>query len=150
MKIENIVSRILEIALLVVAIGVTVMFFVGGYYEGTKEPVYTDLLLNTTFALVAVSLIVTFVLSLINYIRNLLHEPKKSLKSLLAPLAIIAIIYVSYLMGDDTPLNLPGYEGTGNEGMTLVLADVCLFTAYIMVAITVVATLATSLVKAIR
>ncbi len=150
MKIENLSSRILEILLLAVAVVVAVMFFAGGYYEGSDEPIYTNLLLNTTYILVFISVVVTFVLSLINFIKNLIHEPKKSLKSLFGPLAIIVIVLISYKFADSTPLNLPGYDGTGNEGGTLIMADVCLFTTYIMIAVTAVATVVTGMIKAIR
>jgi NADH:ubiquinone oxidoreductase subunit 6 (subunit J) len=149
MKIEKL-SRILEILLLAVAVVVAVVFFVGGKIEGTKEPVYTDLLLNTTFVLVFISLVVTFVLSLVNFIKKLIHEPQKSLKSLFGPLCIIVIVLISYKFADSTPLNIPGYDGKGNQGGWLVMADVCLFTTYIMVVATALATVVTGIVKAVR
>jgi len=150
MKIENRISNILEIALLAVAVVVAVVFFVGGYYPDSDEPVYTNLLLNTTFILAGVAVVVTFTLSLINFIKNLIHEPKKSLKSLLGPLGIIAIVYISYLFADATPLNLPGYDGNSNTASWLITADVILFTTYVMTGITVCTTIVTAIVKALR
>lgn len=150
MKIENKISRLLSIVLLAIAVVVSVMFFAGGYIEGTDEPNNTDLLLNTTFVLAGLAVVVTFALSLTNFIKNLLHDPKNSLKSLLGPLVLIGIVYVSYLFADSTPLIIPGYEGNGNQGTTLIAADVCLLTTYIMTALTVLATLVTGTVKAIR
>ena len=150
MKIENRISQVLEIALLLVAVVVALMFFAGGYFEGTDEPVYTNLLLNTTFALAGIAVVVTFVLSLINYIKNLFHDPKNSLKSLLGPLGIIVVIYVSSLLADGTPMDLPGYDGNSNQGYWLIAADICLFTTYAMTALTAVATLVTGTIKAFR
>ena len=150
MKIENKISNVLEIALLAISVVVAVMFFAGGYYEGTKEPVYTDLLLNSTFIFAGIAIVTTFVLSLTNYVKNLLHDPKSSLKSLLGPLGIIVIVYVSYLFADATPLNLPGYEGSSNTAVWLKAADVCLFTTYVMTALTALATVVTATIKALR
>lgn len=150
MKIENRISNILEIALLAFAVVVSVLFFVGGYFEGTDEPVYTNLLLNSTFVLAGLAVLVTFVLSLANFVKNLLHDPKSSLKSLLGPLGIIAIVYVSSIFADGTPLDLPGYDGSSNQGLWLVAADVCLFTTYAMTALTALATIVTGTIKAIR
>ena len=150
MKIENKISRILEIALLALAVVVAVMFFVGGYFEGTDEPIYTDLLLNTTFILAAVAIIVTFVLSLANFVKNFLHDPKNSVKSLLGPLGIIVIVYVSSIFADGTPLELAGYDGSSNQGVWLIAADMCLFTTYAMTALTALATIVTGTIKAIR
>lgn len=150
MKIENRISSILEIALLAVAVVVAVLFFVGGEIEGTDEFVYTDLLLNTTFALAALAVVVTFVLALANFVKNFLHDPKTSAKSLLGPLGIIAIVYASSFFADGTPLDLPGYDGSSNQGVWLIAADVCLFTTYAMTAITALATVVTATIKAIR
>lgn len=150
MKIENKISNILEIALLALAVVVAVMFFVGGTFEDSDEFVYTDLLLNTTFILAAAALVVTFALSLTNFVKNFIHEPKNSLKSLLGPLGIIVIVYVSYIFADSTPLVLPGYDGDSNQGFWLEAADMCLFTTYAMTAITTLATVITATVKAVR
>ena len=151
MRIENKVSNILNIALLAITVVVALMFFFGGYtFEGSDEPIYTNLLLNTTFIFVGIAILVTFALSLVNFISNFIDNPKKSLKSLLGPLGIIAIVYVSYIFADATPLNLPGYDGDSNTSSWLITADVVLFTTYVMTAITVLATLITSIVKALR
>ncbi len=151
MKIENKISNTLNIALLALAVVVAVMFFAGGYLEDRpKEPVYTNLLLNTTFILAGLAVAVTFILSLLNFVKNLLHEPKKSLKSLLGPLGIILIVYISSIFADGTPLYLPGYDGSSNQGAWLIVADVCLFTTYVMTALTALATLVTATIKAIR
>ena len=150
MKIENRISSILEIALLAVAVLVSVLFFVGGEIEGTEEFVYTDLLLNTTFILAALAVVVTFVLALANFVKNLLHDPKASMKSLLGPLGIIVIVYAASIFADGTPLELPGYDGDSNQGVWLIAADVCLFTTYVMTALTVIATVVTATIKAIR
>jgi len=150
MKIENKISKILEIALLAFSVVVAALFFIGGYFEGTDEPVYTNLLLNSTFILAAIAVVVTFVLSLTNFVKNILHDPKNSLKSLLGPVGIIVIVYVSSIFADGTPLNLPGYDGSSNEGVWLIAADVCLFTTYAMTALTALATVVTATIKAIR
>lgn len=150
MKIENKISRILEIALLSIVIVVTVMFFAGGKMEGSKEYVYTNLLLFSTYILVAVTLLVTFVLSLINFVKNVIHDPKSSVKSLAGILGIIVVVYISYLFADSTPLYLPGYDGNSNEGGWLIVSDMCLFTTYFMIAITALSTFVTAIIKALR
>jgi hypothetical protein len=150
MKIENKISNILEIALLAISVVVAVMFFVGGYFPDTDEPVYTNLLLNTTFVLAAIAILVTFILSLANFVKNFLAEPKNSVKSLLGPLGIIAIVYISSIFADGTPMTLPGYDGNSNQGVWLIAADVCLFTTYAMTVLTVLAWAVTATVKALR
>ncbi|MBS0011399.1 MAG: hypothetical protein KFF49_08305, partial [Bacteroidales bacterium] len=52
-----------------------------------------------------------------------------------------AVIVVAYLLADDTVLNLPHYQGSGNEPRTLKMVDTGLFTAYILIGIAFLAIL---------
>jgi hypothetical protein len=153
MKIEKITS-ILQTVLMAASVVVALMFFFGGYItingEVTDEPIYTNLLLNLSFGFVLIALCTTFVLAMMNFVKQTMADPKGALKSLAGPLFIIVIVWVAYLFADSTPLIIPGYDGSSNVGEWLVFADICLYTTYAMTAITALATLVTGIIKTVR
>lgn len=136
---SNLSSKILKIltwVLMAVTIVFAVIFYLGNIVPGTEgtrieEPTITQSFLVWAYILFLLTAGVTLFFSVVNFVVN----PKGAKKSLVGLVAAIAIIVISYLLSDDTLLNMPFYDGKDNVPGTLKFVDTTLFTAYILVGI---------------
>jgi hypothetical protein len=139
---DSTLTKILNIflyALLGITVVLTFFFFQGGVTPESinslyPEPVYTSVLLNWTYLLFVLSLVITVVFSVIGVIRN----PKNAVRSI-AVLAVMGlVVLVSYYLADGTKLNLVGYTGPDNVESVLKFTDTILYTTYILFVVAVV------------
>ena len=76
---------------------------------------------------------------------------KKGLKKgIIGLVGAAVIIVISYLVADDTILNMPHYTGGGNVPRTLKLVDTGMFTAYILLGLAVLAILWSSISRVFK
>lgn len=130
-------SKILKIlmwVLMVITIVFALIFYMGNIVPGTEgtrieEPTITQSFLLWAYVLIFATAGITVIFSIINFIIN----PKGGKKSLVMLAVGVVVIVVAVLMADDTVLNMPHYDGTGNVPSTLKFVDATLFTAYILV-----------------
>ena len=144
MSVHKISSWILYL-LMAASIGSAIIFYGIGFDD--KNPLNADQLLGLAYTFVGLGLGVSLILSLVNFVKNLLNEPKKALKSLIGPVLIIAIILVSYAISDGTPLNILGYTGPDNVPSMLKFADTALYSMYALAIVAVVMVIASSVIK---
>jgi uncharacterized membrane protein YhaH (DUF805 family) len=151
---SNLSSKILT-ALTWVLMAITIVFAIIFYFgnvepgtEGTRleEPTITQSFLVWAYVLLGITAGVTIIFSLINFVVN----PKGAKKSIIAIVAAAVLILVAYLMADDTVLNMPFYDGKGNEPATLKFVDTTLFTAYGLVIIAFLSILWSSISKVFK
>ncbi|MDM8160976.1 hypothetical protein QUH73_14215 [Labilibaculum sp. K2S] len=148
---SNTLSKYLNI-LTYVMIGLTAifvaMFYLGGELPNQPypTPVYTDVLLNWAKAL----FIVCAGLSLVFPIIQLVTNPKGAIKGLGGLVGLGLIILIAYSLSDATLLDLPGYTGADNTPGALQFADTVLYTMYILGVGTVVAIVATEILRKLR
>ena len=105
-KIRKISSWTLLIAS-IISIVVLGMFFGGGVVnpgEEMKEYVYTGLLIDWTSALFFVTIICTVLFAVWQFVELLKTNPKAALSSLVVLVCFVAILFITYSMGDATPL----------------------------------------------
>jgi hypothetical protein len=142
---SNLSSRIIQIILwllMAVTIVFAIMFYFGSVKEGTagtrlEEPVVTNSFLTYGYILFGIAVGLVLIFSIINVIIN-----PKGIKKGLIYLGVAAVVIIAaYLMADDTVLNMPHYDGRGNEPGTLKLVDTGLITAYILVGLAFLAIL---------
>ena len=69
-----------------------------------KEPIYTGLLLNWTSILFFVTIISTVIFALWQFTSLLKTSPKSALASLIVVVLFAAVLFITYSMGDATPL----------------------------------------------
>ncbi|WP_293672341.1 hypothetical protein [uncultured Parabacteroides sp.] len=84
------------------------MFFGGGIVnpgEEMIEYVYTGLLLNWTSALFFITIICMVLFALWQFITLLKVNPKSAVTSLIVVVAFVAMMFITYSIGDATPLN---------------------------------------------
>jgi hypothetical protein len=132
MKIGRISSIILYV-LMGITLVLAVLFFAGGYIQGTKgtnmaEPVYTDyiLLWNVVLLIIAIALAVGFT------VVSLLMNPKRALRSLVILAIVGVIIFISYQFSSGEPLKLVNYNGPDNIPSTLRIVDTGLYLTFVL------------------
>ncbi|MFB6319192.1 hypothetical protein [Saccharicrinis sp. FJH54] len=131
--------------LIAVSIISTLIFYGIGFSD--KNPQNADQFLGLTYLFVILGLGVTLLLSIVNFVRKAIAEPKSALKSLIGPVFIIVIFVVAYALSDGTPLKIPGYTGTDNVASMLKFADTFLFSMYALIVIAIVMAIGSSIIK---
>ena len=147
-------------AMFAVIVIVLLCFFLGGDATGDAvltsidpsmwQPAYTNALLYLVYALLAVAIITTIVGALAKFAMALKDNPVSALKSLIGLALLIVVLIIAWIAGDDTPINIPGYDGTDNVPFWLKLTDMFLFTVYILLVVAIGAIIVSSIVKKIK
>lgn len=133
-----------------ISIVLAVLFYFGGMDEITEEPYFTTSFLNWGYILFFSSLIVTFVLQLVNFIKKLMHDGASALKSLGGIVGLGAIILIAYAMSDNSILTIPGYDGEYNTAFWSAFTDTTLYSMYGLAAIAALSIVVTSIIKVFR
>lgn len=105
-KIRKISSWTLLIAF-IISIVVLGMFYAGGIVDPSaemKEPIYTGLLINWTSVLFFITIISTIFFALWQFVTLLKTNAKAAITSLIVVVVFAAILFITYSMGDPTPL----------------------------------------------
>ena len=119
-----------------ISIAVMVWFYVGPKVPGTEgtslaEPVATNIALWWAYFLFVLTVAITLIFSLVNIFSN----PKGAKKALFSIVGIGILIGIAYMLASDQILNIPGYEGTGNNPTTLKWVGTGLITTYLLAGI---------------
>lgn len=91
----------------IISIIVLGMFYAGGIVDPAaemKEPIYTGLLINWTSVLFFITIISTIIFALWQFVTLLKTNGKAALTSLIVVVVFAAILFITYSMGDATPL----------------------------------------------
>ena len=90
-----------------ISIVVLGMFYAGGIVDPAaemKEPIYTGLLINWTSVLFFITIISTIIFALWQFVTLLKTNAKSAITSLIVVVVFAAILFITYSMGDATPL----------------------------------------------
>ena len=121
-------------------IAILLVYYGGGYVDPTAEvpvPNNVDVLLYWLYTLFGVSVGLTFFFAGAQLVKLLKDDLKAGLISLGAIGAIAAMLFIYYTIGDPTPLNLIGYEGTENVPFWLKLSDMWLYSLYTLLGLVI-------------
>lgn len=127
---------------------IVVMIYAGGNAESLEVggdlltvPKYTDTLLYWSYFLVGLVVVITLLLVIIGFIKNLISSPATAFKSLI-PIVIFALIFIiAWSMGSAEKISIIGYDGTDNVGFWAQFTDMVIYAIYALfaaVAITIV------------
>ena len=131
-------------ALILISIAIFCLFYFGGDTPEAErlvadtsmwEPAHTDALLFWLYALGALAVLVTLITVCYQFVSTLKHSPKDAVMSLLGIVLLVVLLGVTYTIGDGTPLNIVGYEGTENTETWLKVADMFCYSIYFMIAL---------------
>ncbi|MFA7492811.1 MAG: hypothetical protein WCZ43_04770 [Proteiniphilum sp.] len=120
------------------------LFYLGGQVSeheklvaDMSQPKFTDLLLYWAYVLLAITIVVWVLFVILSSLTQLKENPKKALGGFLALVGLAALLLITYMIGDGTLLNIPGYEGSDNRPPILKMTDMWLYSMYVMFAVTV-------------
>ena len=114
-----------------------VLIYVGGNAESLTVggdtltvPKFTEPLLYWCYLLIALTIGITLILTLVGFVKKLVESPAAGLKSLI-PIAIFIVIFVvAWFLGSSEKISIIGYEGTENEGYWAQFTDMIIYAIY--------------------
>jgi uncharacterized membrane protein YhaH (DUF805 family) len=121
---------------------------VGG--ESIWNPLYTGTLINWTYFLLGLSILITIAIVAFQFVKKLKSAPKEAIKSLLSIVVVALVFIISYLVGSGDKLDIIGYEGTDNVGFWAKFTDMCLYAIYVMMSVAFVIAIASNFVKQLK
>ncbi len=137
------------IACTVISVVIFIMFFFGGDYEPYKgemwNPIYTGLLIEWQYALLFIAAAAAVFFAIMQFINNFKHNPKGGIMGLVVMVLFIGLLYVTYAIGDSTPLPLVNPDiQSYNTPFYLKFTDMWMYSTYVMMALVILAVLAGS------
>lgn len=144
-RIQNVSGTVLYVILGITLI-ILILFFGGGevpeaqrqVLDLTKEePLYTDALLYWMYALLLLTVLLSLGTALYKFAGKWADSPREAMRSLLGMALLLCVLAVSWMFGSEIPLDMPGYEGTENVPFWLKLADMFLYTIYVLLGVAV-------------
>ena len=147
MNIKDKISQYVFLALMVITAVILGMFLFVGYdnYEtiagkSLVSPQYTDLLLYWMYALVAAGVLCIVLFVIEQFFAKLKHNPKAAMNGVIGIALVVALFGGAYALADETPIRMADnslFEETGS----LILADVCIYVQYVLLAVSVICTI---------
>ena len=153
----DLITKITLWVLFAVSVVVGLLIFVGG--DGTPlevggeslwQPLFTETLMYWGYALVALALLITLGLSLVQFVQTFINNPRKGIKSLSIIVIFVAVFIVSWFVGSGEQVTIVGYEGTDNQGFWAQFTDMCIYSIYILAGGTVLALLGSALYSKVK
>ena len=134
----------------IISLVVLGMFYAGGVVDPAaemKEPIYTGLLINWTSVLFFVTIISTILFAIWQFVTLLKTNAKSAVTSLIVVVVFAAILFISYSIGDATPLKgLNADSQVYNVPMWLKVTDMWIWSTVVLM-ILIVATVVWGSVK---
>lgn len=155
-KFLNLLPKLSLWLLAAISVVITIVFFVGGGNEVEingetwNAPTYTDLFINWAYVLGAIAIVLTLGFAIVSFVKTFINEPKKAIKTLVILVVFAAIFFISWSLGSEEKLDIIGYEGTDNQGVMARFSDMCIYTAYILFAGTILSMLITFIVSKLK
>ena len=139
-RIQKVSGTVLYV-MLAITLVILGMFFFGGETPldqrlvadtAMEEPAQTDALIYWMYILFGIAVIITIAAAIYQFVTGFIDSPMTAIKSLLGLILIIVVLVISWAMGSNQPLVMPGYDGAENVPFWLKLTDMFLYTIYIM------------------
>ena len=101
------------------------------------------------YGLFGLAVAATVVAAVFQFGAALKDSPANAIKSLLGLVLLVVVLVIAWAVGDGTPMNILGYDGTDNVPFWLKLTDMFLYSIYILLFVTIVAIIASGIKKKI-
>ena len=146
MKDYKFIPKVILLALLIIGVIISVMFYAGGS-EGTLEvagdfldiPLFTNLFLVWNYILLCLVICITLGVVVWEFIKLYKVDKKKALRGLCVVIGFVGLILLCWFLGSPAEVKIIGYEGADNVGTMARLSDACLYLTYILTCATLVA-----------
>ena len=116
----------------------------------TFDDPHVSVLLYFVYFELFVAAAVTLISAISSFAVEMKKDSKGAIISLLSVAAIIVVLLITYAIGDGSKMTIIGYEGTDNEGTWAKIADMFLYTSYILIFLAVLAVIASPFMKKIK
>ncbi|MCT4600514.1 MAG: hypothetical protein N4A32_06405 [Marinifilaceae bacterium] len=125
-----------------------VLFYAGGLVPDQVHPtpVHTDEMIVWAYILFGVATAAAVIFGIFNFLTNI----KEAKKTIIGLVVVGIFIAIGYSMSDGTPLEMPGYTGTGNVESTLKFADTILYLTYFLGIGAILSIITTEIIKKFR
>lgn len=158
MKNLNLIPKITLWTLLVVGLAAIAAVFLGGneefgYFVAGDElavPKFTDLFLYTNYAFFGLAILATLVFVVAGFLANFKKDAKKAIFTLCVLVAFVLLFVLCWFLGSPEKIEIVGYEGTDNQGFWAQLADMMMYSCYILVAGVVLSIIAGGIYKLVK
>ena len=147
-------SKMALIIGVIVSLIVMGLFYLGGQVPmqekiaaDLSEPKFTDIVLYWSYVLLVITIAALILFAIAAFFKQLKESPKKALSGFLVLVGMAALFVVTFIIGDGTLMNIPGYDGPDNTPKTLKMTDMWLFSSYVMLVLTFLAILFLPLIK---
>ena len=147
-------SKMALIIGVIVSLIVMGLFYLGGQVPmqekiaaDLSEPKFTDIVLYWSYVLLVITIAALILFAIAAFFKQLKESSKKALSGFLVLVGIAALFVVTFLIGDGTLMNIPGYDGSDNTPKTLKMTDMWLYSSYVMLVLTFLAILFLPLIK---
>jgi hypothetical protein len=138
----------------IITIAVIGAFLLGGDNPPLREtlwfPKNTDIVLYWMYAILAITIFVVLVFVILQFFSNFKTDAKSALLGLGVIIAFIALFFITYTLGDPTSipkLDFSASTASYNIPSWLKIADMFLYSIYIMFALTALAIIVGSVKK---
>ena len=112
--------------------------------------VHTDLFLNWTYILFALSVVITLFAAISSFITTFRKNLKKGIGTIVVLVVFALVFVVSWFLGSPEELTIVGYEGTDNVGFWAQYSDMCLWATIIFSVATILALVGSTLYSKIK
>ncbi len=136
---------------------VLLLFYLGGDAQGNAvlmgvdpdmwQPARTDAMLWLIYVMIGLAVACTLVAAFFQFAAALKDNPASAIRSLLGLILLAAVMVVSWFLGSDKVMNIPGYEGTDNVPFWLQFSDMFIYAIYFLLGATIVAIIGSSIMK---
>ena len=152
MKLSYRISYYILYALFAIILIVLGLYYFGGEMDSPivpelSNPANTEALIFLMYALLGLTVAATVIAFLAQFVASLKENPVKAIKSLAGVVFLVIVLVVSWVLGSDTPLVLPGYEGTDNVPFWLKLTDMFMYSIYFLSSVTIASIFGSSIKK---
>ncbi len=140
------ISRYFFLALMVISIGLTVVFYLNAGKINSDSPLsmqinqigpILNVLVNWAYILAGLSVFFMVGFPFLQIISN----PKSGLKALISIGILAILMFVAYQLGDGTVMDIAGYTGGDNVPSRLKMTDMIIFSTYGMVVAAIIVVL---------
>lgn len=146
MKNYKMIPKITLWTLLALGIVFVAMFFLGGS-NGSLEvagdfldiPRFSDAFLVWNYILLAIVVLVTLCVVVVDFVNNWKNDRKKAYTTLGVVCGFVLLGLICWLLGSPEKIDIIGYEGSDNQGFWAQLSDAVIYACYFLVAGTLIA-----------
>ena len=152
MKLSYRISYYILYALFAIILIVLGLYYFGGEMDSPivpelSNPANTEALIFLMYALLGLTVAATVIAFLAQFVASLKENPVSAIKSLAGVVFLVIVLIVSWVLGSDTHLVLPGYDGTDNVLCWLKLTDMFIYSIYFLLFVTVASIFGSSIKK---